>query len=147
MEHPLWEPEKMPTNKVRIYLSHSIRGVKGADATDEDMRSNNLRATNFGIQLRAIFPDIDFYVPGDGDEFVMIAYRKKYLDENKILDVDCEIVDACNAILVFAPDQFVSNGMMVEIQHANATHKPVLLIKNLEQANRAILNYLEGLKR
>lgn len=148
IQYSRWEPViNQEKNRIRIYVSHSIRGAKGTDATDEDMRLNNLRATNFGEQLRNILPDIDFYVPGDGDEFVMIAYRKNYINEYKILDVDCAIVDKCNAILAFIPDQYISNGMLVEISHAHASNKPVLVVKNLEQANMAILNFLEGLKR
>lgn len=133
-------------NKIKIYVSHSIRGLKGADATDEDMRINNRRATAFGKILRSMFPKIDFYVPADGDEFVLIAHRKKYLTEKQILDVDCGIVDTCNAVLAYIPDQYISNGMLVEIYHAHSTNKPVLLMKSWACGSTIINRYLEQLK-
>ena len=128
----------------RIYVSHSIRGIKGINATDEDMIVNNAKAISLGEHLRKHFKSLGFYVPGDGDEFVMIAYRSKFLTENEILSVDCQIIDTCDAVLAFIHDQHVSGGMLVEILHAHETGKPVFLAKNRLQAERVLGRFLEG---
>ena len=119
---------------MRIYISHSIRGIKGKDATDDDMRVNNLKAISFGKDIRANFKGLDIYVPGDGDEFVLKAYRSGYLTEDQILSVDCQIIDTCDAVLAFIPDQYISNGMLVEILHAQDARKPVFLAKDIVEA-------------
>jgi len=115
------------SNKIRAYVGHSIRGKFGNAATAEQMEVNNQKATEFGKQLAGEFPNIDFYVPGYHDEFVLIAYKKEYLTEKQILDVDCDIVSRCNFLIVFAPDDYISKGMRIEIDHAVKHNIPVIL--------------------
>ena len=67
---------------IRAYISHCIRGKYGQDATDEQMKENNRKAIEFAKKLAKMFPTIDFYCPGEHDEFVIIAYRKGYLTED-----------------------------------------------------------------
>ncbi len=133
------------TKKIRVYVSHSIRGIKGADATNEDMVANNVKAVAFGKELRRRFPNVDFYIPGDGDEFVMLAYQSKFLDEYEILNVDCQIIDVRDVVLAYIPDQYISNGMLIEVQHAHKTGKPIFLVKDIEQAEQVLNRYLGGL--
>ena len=114
-------------SNIRTYVTHSIRGKFGNDATLEQMEANNQKAIDFGVELRKEFPSIDFYIPGDHDEFVTIAYRKNYLDEKQILDVDCDIVSKCNFLTVFSPDDFISKGMKVEIDYAILHSIPVIV--------------------
>ena len=108
------------------------------------MAVNNARAALFGEVLRGHFKGLGIYVPGDGDEFVMLAHRNGYLNEDQILFVDCQIVDTCDAMLAFIHDQHVSGGMLVEILHAQKTGKPVFLAKNLTQAKQVLERFLEG---
>lgn len=91
------------------------------------METNNKKAIDFGKQLIKEFPDVDFYIPGEHDEFILIAYRKEYLTEKQILSVDCDIVLRCNFLVVFAPDDYISSGMKIEIDHAVANNIPVIL--------------------
>jgi len=134
--------------QIKVYITHSIRGKKGMDATKEDMRRNNKLAILFGQSLRRKFPGIDFYVPGDHDEFVLIAYLKKYLDEKQILNVDCEIVEGCNFVLAYSPDGYLSRGMKIEIEYAGEHGIPVVVIFKLDRTGENLINrQIQALKR
>jgi len=113
---------------MRAYLSHSIRGKKGQDATDEDMMKNNRKAIEFAENIRSLFPCLDLYVPAEHDEFVLNAYRRGYLGEPEILDVDCMIVQTCNFLIALAPEGYISRGMQVEIDYANTHGIPVVVV-------------------
>lgn len=104
--------------ETRVYISHSIRGRQGINATAEQMEENNRKAIEFGRQLTEEFPTIGFYIPGAVDEFVKPAFDKGHLTLKQILDVDCDIISRSNFIIVFAPDDFISSGMKVEIDYA-----------------------------
>ena len=142
----LRKAHKMNANKIKVYVSHPIRGAKGKDATKEDMEANNRLAIAFGEALQAQFPRIKFYVPAVHDEFVMAGYEEGILNENQILSIDCKIIDTCNAVIVYIPEQHVSNGMLIEVTHANMTGKPVLVV-NDQTVISAVLRYLGGLKK
>jgi len=116
----------MSSNKIRAYIAHSIRGRYGTAATNEQMESNNKKAMGFGKQLASEFPNMNFYIPANHDEFVLIAYQKKYLTEQQILSVDCNIISRCNFLVIFAPDDYISKGMQVEIDHAVENHIPII---------------------
>ena len=103
--------------KIRAYISHSIRGKSGPDATDEQRKENSEKAISFGNALRKEFPMIDFYVPGEHHEIDTIAYRKEYMTEEQILDIDCEIISRCSFLVVFAPDDYIGVGMQIEVDH------------------------------
>lgn len=137
---------RQDTNEIKIYVSHPIRGAKGKEATHEDMAANNRLAINFGKALQAQFPNVEFYVPASHDEFVMIGYEEGVLNEDQILHIDCKIIDTCNAIVAYIPEGHISNGMLVEISHANATAKTVLVV-NDNSAIVSIQRYLEELKK
>lgn len=125
---------------IKIYVCHSIRGKKGINATDENMRRNNDLAIIFGKALRRKIPGVEFYVPGDHDEFIIIAYRKKYLSEKQILDVDCEIVRRCSFMIAYTPDGYLSRGMKVEIEYANENGIPVIIVGKLDKSGIASIN-------
>jgi len=116
------------SNKIRAYISHPIRGKYRENVTDEQMQENLKRASDFGKLLSQAFPTIDFYVPADHDEFTLIAYRKGYITEEQVLSVDCDIVSKCNFLLVFAPENYTSKGMNIEIDHAISNNIPVISI-------------------
>lgn len=103
---------------MRIYISHSIRGKFGIKATKEQMTKNCKKAIKLGKWLRENFPDIIWYVPAIHDEFVSIAYIRGYMTEEQILNVDCELIKGCSALLVYSPDNYISGGMKTEIDFA-----------------------------
>ena len=113
-------------SKIRAYISHSIRGKFGSAATAEQMVANNQKAIEFGKQLDAKFPTIDFYIPGAVDEFVKPAMDKGHLTLKQVLDVDCDIISRCNFIVIFSPDDYISRGMQIEIDYAVKHSIPVI---------------------
>ena len=114
------------SKKIRAYVSHSIRGKFGKAATDEQRKENSDRAIEFGRVLRAEFPTIDFYIPGEHYEIDTIAFRKGYMTEGQILDIDCIIISRCNFMIVYAPDDYIGEGMNIEIDHCVFNNIPVI---------------------
>lgn len=136
--------------KISAYVSHSIRGKHGKNATNEQMQANNQKAIEFGKKLKEQFPTVDFYIPGEHDEFVLLAYRKNLLNEHQILDIDCDILAKRNLLIAFCPDDYVSKGMFRESNEAERLHIPVFHVysNNMNEAPiRVIAQYLEDLKR
>jgi hypothetical protein len=113
-------------DRTRAYVSHSIRGKHGPSATDEQRKDNSDKAIVFGNLLREEFPIIDFYIPGEHYEIDTISFRKGYMTEKQILDIDCEIISRCNFMIVYSPDDYVSRGMQIEIDHAVFSHIPII---------------------
>jgi hypothetical protein len=111
---------------MRAYLSHPIRGIKGAAATEADMVANNKRAMEFADSIRRSLPDLDLYVPAEHDEFVIIANQLGYISEHEILQVDCNIVRRCDVVLVYDWDALLSKGMLTEIHSAREHGIPVV---------------------
>lgn len=113
-------------NKIfRVYMSHPICGKHGKAASDAQIKVNLDRAIWVGTQLKSYlldwekmdgFPKLDLYIPGEHDEFVQIAWRKKLLTIPEILDVDCAILDRCRLIILYG--DYISGGMKVELEHA-----------------------------
>ena len=114
------------SNKVRAYITHTIRGKYGEKATDAQRKENSERCISFSVALRKEFPTIDFYVPGEHHEVDTISYRKGYMTEKQILDIDCEIISRCNFIVIFSPNDYISGGMKIEIDHAIKSNIPVI---------------------
>lgn len=94
------------------------------------MEANNQKAIEFGKLCRKAFPHINWYIPGEHDELVMIAFDKGYMTEKTILDIDCAIIDKCQFMLVFSPDDHISRGMQIEIGHCNRTNKRIISAVN-----------------
>lgn len=127
-------------DKLRIYLSHPIRGKKGEKATKQDIDENIAIVRKQADELRSYFldwyrmdgwPDIYLYVPGEHDEFVQLAYDKGYLNIDQILEIDCDIVDTCD--LVIGLGKYVSSGMQVEYTHAIKECIPLFACKTLQK--------------
>lgn len=114
--------------KLRFYVSHSIRGVKGSNATGQDMETNNQRAIDWANSARIAFPNIDFYVPGEHDEFVSIAHRKGYLSEYTILDVDKDLLRRRDGLIVFTHDGYIGGGVGEEIRCAQENNIPIFFV-------------------
>jgi len=118
---------------MKVYVSHPIRGIHREKDTDEQaiMDKNNLMARIFGMALRVKFPQHEFYVPAEHEEFVVIAYRRAYMAEGSILDVDCQIIDTKDGLIFYNHQGELSNGMHTEREHACATGKPHAIISSL----------------
>lgn len=106
------------------YISHPIRGARGAAATHADMEANNRRAMEFARIVRAEFPGLSLYVPAEHDEFILLAYETGRLDEAAILAVDKLIIVKRDVLLAYAPEGYVSSGMQVEIAEAQRLGMP-----------------------
>ena len=120
---------------MRYYLSHSIRGKYGKDATPSQMKENCDRVVLIAKFIRRTVPAAELYVPAEHEDFVSIAYRDKYLTEQQILEIDCKIIDNCDGVIVFCPpDDPINGGRKVEYDHAVATNKPVLIFEASGQA-------------
>jgi len=113
---------------MRAYLSHSIRGKEGKDATKNSMAKNNQRAKEFAKIIRNILGINSLHVPAEYEEFVNVAYRKGFMDEEAILATDCAIIDDCDMVIVYMPDNYISAGMAVEIHHATINDIPIYFI-------------------
>ncbi|KKM13787.1 hypothetical protein LCGC14_1712640 [marine sediment metagenome] len=126
----------MLKKKIKVYMSHPIRGVLREKATEETMKANNQKAIAWGRELWGEFgSQIDLYVPGEHDEFVLIAYLNGFLTEKQLLDVDCVIVSRCKAVIVANWENFISHGMLKEINHADNGGIPVFFLDNLDAVN------------
>ena len=123
----------------RIYLSHLIRGPKGDAASDQEIANNIQEHIKVGEEMRAYlidwekmegFPKSYLYVPADHDEFVQIAYKRKYINEEQILDTDCAIIERSNMLIAYG-NFTVSRGMKVEINYASDKGIPILYLPKL----------------
>lgn len=113
---------------MRAYLSHSIRGKEGKNATKESMTANNKRAKEFAKLIRNITGVDSLHVPAEYEEFVDVAYRRGYMNEEMILATDCAIIDECDMVIVYTPDNYISTGMAIEIHHATLEGIPIYFI-------------------
>jgi len=122
--------------KVNAYLSHQIRGKKGETATDRDMELNRQKAIVAGKVLELCIPNLNVYIPGEYDEFIAMAYRKHRIDIDVILDTDCDILDKRDLLIVYDYENFLSNGMVREVNYANKNGIPIYSFS--EVCNRTI---------
>jgi hypothetical protein len=78
-------------------------------------------------------PKMDLYVPAEHDEFVQIAYNKKYINEIDILSVDCDIINRCDLLIIFG-DASTSIGMQTELKFAEKNNIPIYFMPKLDKA-------------
>ncbi len=130
----------------RAYVSHSIRGKLGINATPESMAENNVKAHEAAVLMRCVIPEIHFYVPGEHDEVISLLYQDGRLKEGDILWADCEIIrQTCDILIAWASDGFISTGMRIEIKFARDHDIPVFIIEDVESLQvlkPEILKYL-----
>ena len=122
---------------MKFYLSHAIRGKAGNGASKAEQEANCRKAVGIGGRIKqAIIAAIEIYVPGDQTEqFVSIAYKKGYITESQILDVDCAIIDNCDALLLYIPEgDVLQGGRLIEYNHAVSTSKPICSFADVNQA-------------
>ena len=120
---------------MRYYLSHSIRGKYGKNATPSQVKENCDRAIALADHIREAVPAAELYVPALHEDFVGIAYADKYLTEQQILEIDCKIIDKCDGVIIYCPPgDPMQGGRAVEYEHAIATSKPVVIFEEVEAA-------------
>ena len=133
---------------LKIYLSHSIKGVKGSDATAEEMDVNCERIKLVAMNLRyKLHSTIEIYVPAEHEEFVSIAYRDKYLTEEQILAIDCKIIDGCDVVLCNVEESkgdVLQGGRKVEVNYAKSEGKPVIIFDELDEAVYGVNELMTG---
>ena len=127
--------------KVFGYFSHHIRGIKGDDATPAEREANCAICREVAHKIMDDFPEIDLYVPADHEEFPSLAMDLGYMDEaGAILAVDCAIIGQRDFVIAHYKDNFVSNGMQVEIDYAVDNRTPLFPFINY---NRIVKERLE----
>lgn len=143
---------------MKIYVSHPIRGaVKREDVTTDEewskiMTHNSGIARSFGNELRMRFPQHEFYVPADHEEFVQRAFEAGVLDEETILKIDCEILHTCDSLILFDWQHDPSSGMLVELEYAEANKIPAQLVPGSTEDDFEIVDrflvklFKEGIK-
>ena len=120
---------------MKVYISHSIRGKHGKNATHTQMQENCDAVIAVAKQLRKALPHIDFYVPAEHEDFVQIAQDIGYLVEKEILEIDCLIIDRCDAVIVLVPDgDELQGGRKIEYDHAVDTTTPVVVFRLVGEA-------------
>jgi len=134
---------------MRAYLSHPIRGHLGLNATEDIILQNCNIAITGGAIIQEFIPNLNLYVPGEHDEFVQLAYKKGYITETEILDVDCSIIDRCDILLVYDWEHHISRGMNKEINHAREQSIPIFIFSELNNTVienlKICLSVIEGL--
>jgi len=120
---------------MRVYLSHKIRGEKGLKATATEMKENCDEAIKIANELREALPGIEFYVPGEHEDFVQAAFYGGYLTEKEILEIDCRIIDKCDAVMIYVPKgDEVQGGRGVELDYAYNNNIRVCIVENVYEA-------------
>ena len=129
--------------KIRFYLSHSIRGKHGKDATNAQMKENSDKAILIANLIRNAIPSIDVYCPGEHEDFVLTAYQKLYLTENEILDVDCAIIDGCDGVIIYVPKgDELQGGRKVEAEYAVAHSIQVFVFATVDDVILRLAHYI-----
>lgn len=117
---------------MKAYYSHPIRGAKGHKATQEDMRLNNEIAIVHARHLGVLLPSIDIYCPAAHDTFPAVALRHGALTIEQVLTIDCLILQECDLVIVDCWENDMSDGMKVEIHHAELMEIPVFKYNGMD---------------
>ena len=129
--------------KIKFYLSHPIRGSKGKDATPDDMQKNNETAKVIAKYLHEnITIPVDIYVPAEMDDFLIPRGISPVYVVNELLALDKKIINLCDAIMIYAPEDIISSGCKVELDHAIKNNIPVFIGKDAETLLNMIANFI-----
>jgi len=130
---------KNKTGSITAYFSHSIRGKKGKDATDEEVAENCHAAIKVAEWIREVIPELDLYVPAEHEDFVHITYRDKYLTEDQILEIDCKILERKDFHIVYEVGGWLGGGIAKEIEAAKKYGKSIFYISKLDDFTAGLL--------
>ena len=115
--------------RIRLYMSHPIRGSKVNGATLSDQLSNSQIAKDAGFEIMTKIDCLDIYTPGNAEDFVGLTYSKGLLTDTQILDLDCEILKKCDGLICYDFD--TSKGVEIEVAYAKKNNIPILRFKEL----------------
>ncbi|HDZ15374.1 hypothetical protein LCGC14_1396850 [marine sediment metagenome] len=128
--------------KISAYFSHPIQGKKGKDATVKDMQLNNDIAAGVSHLVEQALPVLDLYVPAVHDEYVIEAYQRKSHTIDEILAIDKVILARRDIMIVFAYNGVISNGMIIEIEHAKKLGMPIFRFHSITGIAALVENIL-----
>lgn len=125
----------MRTNNIKIgaYFSHPIQGAKGSACPLEEMALNNDLAALVGGMLAQACPALDLYIPAVHDEFVIESYLRGNIPTEEILEIDKIILARRNIMIAFCYKGVLSNGMRIEIAHAETLGIPIFMFSTITQ--------------
>ena len=135
-----------------IYLSHSIRGDGSVS-----IQENCHRAKRLGKKLRKVFPEIEWYLPGETDMVLQILWKNGVISSDEILEADCEFLRTCHGWAWWHTGP--SRGCVIEeheaiecglIDYALETQGRItvnLLKSNFAQLRRIFMPIVEKAKR
>jgi len=109
---------------IEAYMCHHIRGPKGDDSTPEEREANRNDAIKVAKALESMMPNLSVYCPGGNDTWGEVAYSRGILTIDKILEIDCAIIDTMDCVLVYDKYPTRSGGMKVEIEYCAKMNKP-----------------------
>jgi len=137
----------MLRKKIKVYLSHFIRGPEGSEATPDVIKANCDKAKEWGKALWLYFGNnLKLYVPAEHDEALLIAMKKNYLTVDQVLDIDCTIVRTCDVLLIAKWGAGFSEGMCREIDTAKRLGIPTRVFTDVKEEDlRALQIWLERL--
>jgi len=137
----------MLKKKIKVYVSHYIRGPEGNKASKATIETNIANTKEICKQLRIHFgSNLDLYVPAEMDEFPQIAMQEGYLDIDGVLDIDCIIVARCDALLLLDFKQNLSEGMVRELAAAEFAGLPFYTLEGMDEVSlEKLRNWLESL--
>ena len=128
---------------MRFYLSHSIRGKAGANATGLEMKANCEKAILIANLIRNAIPSIEIYCPGEHEDFVQLAFYRHYLTEKQILEIDCAIIDSCEGVIYYVPEgDELQGGRKVEYDYAYQTGMVVYMFNNVKTIINQLTEYI-----
>ena len=93
-----------------LYMSHPISG------TNKDMEGNCKKAIAAAKRLRNVFPEVNFYIPGEHDLAMQWLYRNKKVRVDDILAADLHILRHCSGWFFYKFDE--SKGSTIEQDEA-----------------------------
>jgi len=115
--------------RIKLYMSHPIRGSKIDEASLEIQLSNSQRAKDASFEIMTKIEALDIYTPGNAEDFVGLTYSEGLLTDKQILDIDCKILDKCDGLIVYDFDK--SKGVETEVAYAKKHNMPILRFEKL----------------
>ena len=104
-------------DRIEAYMCHHIRGPMGDKSTRKERDDNRADAVAVRKAVELTFPGLKVYCPGENDVWGEVAYVRRILTIQQILEIDCAIIDTMDCMLVYDKYGIPSNGMSTEINH------------------------------
>lgn len=111
-----------------IYLAHEIRGSEPHSPAKQ--AANMSRALEAAKLLREKYPDKEFYVPAEHDDFPHQCLRMGLLTVDDVLRVDLSILKQCEELWVLMPGtgSAIGGGVAGEVEFAAKNRIPIWFI-------------------